>query len=61
MTNVIELFPANQSKQENDMKAEKAFLEYLAWSMKFESDPHDKYDDPVAEFREQSEKSTDVA
>ena len=61
MTNVIELFPAKEVETKDELSAEKAFLEYLAWSLKFENDPHEKYDDPVTEFRAQTSKSTDVA
>lgn len=61
MTNVIELFPGKKTQQQHEKDAELAFLEYLAWSMKCENDPHEKYDDPVTEFRAQSSKATDVA
>jgi len=65
MTNVIELFPADkqdtQNAKDDALAAEKEFLQYLMWSMKMEKDPHEKYDDPVTEFRARNAESTDVA
>lgn len=62
MSNVIELFPHNVAEKKvetrvDELAAEKAFLEYLAWSMQQEKDPHERYDDPVTEFRARNSKT----
>lgn len=41
--------------------AKQELLDYLMWSMKFEKDPHDLYDDPIEIFRQQNAGNKHVA
>ena len=53
MNQVIELFPKETMSKIRDEKAEREMMDYLLWTMKFDCDPHELYDDPIAVFREE--------
>lgn len=53
MSQVIQLFPQEKLAEIRDQQAEREMLDYMLWSMKYDVDPHELYDDPIAVFREE--------
>lgn len=55
MSQIVELFPQETMSKIRDEQASREMMDYLLWTMKFDCDPHELYDDPIVEFRKEQD------
>lgn len=54
---IKDIYQSNVANRE----AEQELLDYMVWTMRFEKDPHELYDDPIEVFRKEMEAKRSVA